>query len=165
MYLAKVYVNFWLQLYADKLCNYTEQKYKSHMQQFQRLGARPTHCGPRPSQSDLIFPHKRDLLQIEIVLSFISFPGGWSQTIPQVKMTDVVVLGWHGYTWPAVVRPVGRTAKFSKTTLEEDYGRESNIQFSSNSSGGHACSQHANCTLPQNLRLLWHCVVWQNCIF
>ncbi len=28
------------------------------------------------------------------------------------------------------------------------------------SSGGHFCSQHANCTLPQNLRHLWHCAVW-----
>ncbi len=25
---------------------------------------------------------------------------------------------------------------------------------------GHSCSQHANCTLPQNLRHLWHCAVW-----
>ncbi len=29
-----------------------------------------------------------------------------------------------------------------------------------NSSGGHSCSHHANCTLPQNLRHLWHCAVW-----
>ncbi len=31
---------------------------------------------------------------------------------------------------------------------------------SRNSSGGHSCSQHANCTLGQNLRHLWHCAVW-----
>ncbi len=86
--------------------------------------------------------------------------GGWSQTILEVKMLDVEVLGWCGYTWSAVVRPVGCTAKFSETPLETAYGREMNIQFMGNSSGGHSCSQHANCMLPQNLRHLWHCVVW-----
>ena len=53
------------------------------------------------------------------------------------------------YTWSAVVRSIGRIAKFSKMTLEAAYGREINIKFSGNSSGGHSCSQHANCTLPQ----------------
>ncbi len=43
-----------------------------------------------------------------------SCPGGWSQTILEVKMLDVEVLGWCGYTWSAVVRPVGCTAKFSE---------------------------------------------------
>ena len=86
---------------------------------------------------------------------FISCRCGWYQTIPQVKKLDV---GWRGYTWSAVARPVGRTAKFSKTTLEKAYGREINITFSGNSSGGHSCSQHVNCTLPQNLRYLWQCV-------
>ncbi len=65
-------------------------------------------------------------------------------------MLDVEVLGWCGYTWPVVVRPVGCTAKFSETPLKTAYGREINIQFTGNSSGGHSCSQHANCTLPQN---------------
>ncbi len=67
---------------------------------------------------------------------------------------------WCGYTWSAVVRPVGCTAKFSETPLETAYGREMNIKFTGNSSGGHSCSQHANCTLPQILRHLWHCAVW-----
>ena len=54
---------------------------------------------------------------------------------------------------------VGRTDKFSKMTLEVAYGREMNIKSSGNSFGGHSCSQHANYTLPQNLRHMWHCVV------
>jgi hypothetical protein len=54
---------------------------------------------------------------------------------------------------------VGLTDKFSKTMLEAAYDREINITFSGYSSGGHSCSHHGNCTLPQNLRHLWHCVV------
>ncbi len=53
--------------------------------------------------------------------------GGWSQTILEVKMLDVEVLGWCGYTWSAVVRLVECTAKFPETPLETAYGREINI--------------------------------------
>ncbi|KAI2650558.1 CD48 antigen [Labeo rohita] len=69
-----------------------------------------------------------------------SCPGGWSQTFLEVKMLDVEVLGWCGYKWSVVVRPVGCTAKFSETPLEMAYGGEMNIQFTGNSSGGHSCS-------------------------
>ncbi len=66
-------------------------------------------------------------------------------------MLDVKVLGRCDYTWSAVVRSVGCPAIFSETPLETAHGREMNSHFTGNSSGGHSCSQHANCLLPQNL--------------
>ena len=77
----------------------------------------------------------------------------------RIRMLAVEVLGCCDYTWSAVVRPVGCSGKLSETPLVTAYGREVNIQFTGNSSGGHSCSQHANCTLPQNLRHLWLCCV------
>ena len=47
--------------------------------------------------------------------------------IPQLKKPDVEILGWRGYTWAVVVRPVRHTAKFSKAALEVAYGREINV--------------------------------------
>ncbi len=60
--------------------------------------------------------------------------------------------GGPGLVWLHVVCDC--EAGFSEMPLETDYGREMSIQFMGNSSGGHSCSQHANCTLPQNLRHL-----------
>jgi hypothetical protein len=84
-----------------------------------------------------VFPDKRALLQTEILPRFINCPGGWSQTIPQVKKPDMEVLGWRGYTWSMIVRP--------KTMLEAASSKAISIKFS----GGHSSCQHANCTLPQ----------------
>ncbi|XP_070408551.1 uncharacterized protein [Nothobranchius furzeri] len=66
---------------------------------------------------------------------FSSCLSGWSQTILEVNLLDVEVLGWCGYTSSAVVRPVGCTAIFSETPLEMAYGGEMNIQYTSNRSG------------------------------
>ncbi len=90
-----------------------------------------------------------------------------SQTILEVKMLDVEVLGWCGYTWSAVVSwmycqmycRLDVLPNSLKCFLETAYDREMNIIFTGNSSGGHSCSQHANCTIPQNSRYLWHCAV------
>ncbi len=74
---------------------------------------------------------------------------------------------WMWRSWVGVVtrglRLWGRldalTNSLKGLMVETAYGREMNIQFTGNSSGGHSCSQHANCTLPQNLQHLWHCAI------
>jgi hypothetical protein len=43
-------------------------------------------------------PRKGFIKRPKLLLSFIKCPGGWSQTILQVKKSDVEVLSWHGYT-------------------------------------------------------------------
>jgi hypothetical protein len=74
--------------------------------------------------------------------------------------------GGPGLEWFDVVCGCVVGLTYCLMTLEEAaYGTEINTQFPGNSSGGHSCSQHASCTLPQNLRHLWHCVVWPNCTF
>jgi hypothetical protein len=82
--------------------------------------------------------------------SFISCPGGWSQTMP-----DVEVLLWLGYTWSVVVRLVGRTAKFSKTMLKAAYDREMNKYLVTALVYINAFSMPIACAL--NLRHLCHC--------
>jgi hypothetical protein len=111
-------------------------------------GISPTTWEPGLANQNVFgFFSTRILLQTEMLLNFISCLCDWSQRIPQVKRPDVEILGWPAYTWSAIVRPFGCTAKFSKMMLEAVYGRDINIQLSGNSSGGFSCSQHTSVAL------------------
>ncbi len=72
-------------------------------------------------------------------------------------MLDVEVLGWCGYTWSMVVSTAG--AKFSEMPLKTAYGREINIQFTGNSSGGHSCSQQLHTTSKLATSVALCCVI------
>ncbi len=89
-----------------------------------------------------------------------SCPGGWSQD--DLGGEDAGC-GGPGLVWLHVVCGCEAGWMYCQilwNSFGMAYGREINIKFTSNSSGGHSCSQHTNCTLPQNLRHLWHCAVW-----
>ena len=64
------------------------------------LGARLTHLGARLSLSELVFPHKRALLDRNTP-QFHQL-SGWL-VLEEVKKLNVEALGWRGYTWFAVV--------------------------------------------------------------
>ena len=63
------------------------------------------------------FSPQRALLQTETLLNFISCPGGWFPTIPQVKKPDVEVLAGVVTRALWLWRPDGVSAKYSKMTL------------------------------------------------
>ena len=46
----------------------------------------------------------------------------------RVKLSDVVVQGWCGYTWSVAVKAVGRTIKVSEVMLQMSYIGETNMK-------------------------------------
>ena len=62
--------------------------------------------------------------------------------------------GDPGLAWLHLVCSYEAGWTYCQRTLEMAYGREMNIQFSGNSSGGHPCCQHANCTVLQNCSIV-----------
>lgn len=74
------------------------------------------------------------------------YPGSWSQTILEMQMLNVEVLGWCGCMWSVIVREVEYMAISSEMSLKTPDGREMNIQFWQQLSGTwlqSACQLHA----------------------
>ena len=87
----------------------TEVGYDSELQSSQDPGEDDEMSFPETVSESLF----RNYLVVQ-THSLISCPGGWSQTIPQVKKPHVEVLDWRDCTWSVVVRLLERSAKFSK---------------------------------------------------
>jgi proteasome lid subunit RPN8/RPN11 len=89
--------------------------------------------------------------------------GGESKDL--VLQPDVEAMGWCGYMWSAVLRSVGRIAKFSKVTLAVTMVEKITLNDLATALVDiPAVSVPIACS-PQSLRHLWHCVVRGNCTF
>ncbi len=70
---------------------------------------------------------------------------------PAGEKQDAEVLGWCGHMWSVAVGGwIYNISKFQEKTLDVVYWSVWNIQFLSNFSGDHSCSQRV---------VVWHCVV------
>ena len=93
------------------------------------------------------------MLQHEVMVADERHNNGPQDLVSDISlnMLHVEVMGWCGYTRSVVVKPVGCTAEFSAKT----FGREMHVQSTGNSSGKHACDQHANCRATTNCEVAW----------
>eukprot|EP00064_Thunnus_orientalis_P021053 superscaffoldBa00006159_g21207 len=98
----------------------------------------------------------------------ISCPGGWSQTILQVKKLDVEVLDWGGYTWVSqlffsgphgMVKQTGLEGQFilNWTTSEKEHGENHPICFvvqavnkTNHHNAANNYNKHTNCPTKTN---------------